>query len=462
MPETLTIDLRSGSGAGASGAGGAGNAAAPGQTPRHVSAWEETAQTQAKRRQEDSKYLESMAELRKRQLDSKFDQNLGLTRTVLSQLGPLGAMAMPFVKLAEEVKNYPQAQLEARPYIDMGRLEDSAAVGGGGSSNGGTGGSGGGSRGSGGGGSGGSTRGGGGRGPQVGGGAATNPGNPGVAGSAGNNAQPGFNNFKNAPPQAGNLGGGAGGAAGLIGAALEARKALTDALVKGVGAAGDSLKAVASLDGGKVVEGYAALLKSTGDPVSSAFGEVILKAKELGDSLSETAKKLSAYNGALATSVALADVAQTLGDIRRSSMLGTDLARFTDAKSRLSQASQDAMASILQKLLPLIVKATEGLTDLSRLASLYFGSSNPVVQIRDAVADAVGPLFNQIFSYYPSGMLMNWAKKHMQYMRDREENLNDLVGLNARIFMGGSNVDKRWPGVRNDQMPRWQPGLPLP
>lgn len=87
------------------------------------------------------------------------------------------------------------------------------------------------------------------------------------------------------------------------------------------------------------------------------------------DNLEGTARRYEQYNPQLATSVAFADVRQTLGDLRRAQTLGPDLARYIDSQSRFQQSFEDLKADFVRQLLPVVSETLTGvkvLVDVAR------------------------------------------------------------------------------------------------
>lgn len=147
------------------------------------------------------------------------------------------------------------------------------------------------------------------------------------------------------------LGGAMGGPPGMIAqAALELRNKVAEGMRAGVEAVGNAARSAADLDATALAAPIGMLTKYT------IFGEAIEQAGksalEFDRALQGTISRLSSYSAPLATAAAQADVRQILGDIRRAQYLGSDLARYQDMRSQLSDMGQDLMAQVLKGLMP--------------------------------------------------------------------------------------------------------------
>jgi hypothetical protein len=165
-------------------------------------------------------------------------------------------------------------------------------------------------------------------------------------------------------------------------------KAAGQMATAGVQQAGSALGAIGRLDAGGLADGFQSLASTV--PV---FGTVIAgatgAARKFMAGLDETSRRLAGYNGTLAVAQAQADVRQIMGDIRRANSLGDPMAKYVEARSKLSDAGQDALAKILKPLLPLITKivdlltaATEGIGNVGGAVAEVV--ANPVEEAREA------------------------------------------------------------------------------
>ena len=101
-----------------------------------------------------------------------------------------------------------------------------------------------------------------------------------------------------------------------------ARNDYMGAFTKSVDAAGDSLKKIPV-----VGEPAAAALGAVVQPIKS-FGEVV-------DSFVQRGREIGMYNGQLAQANAMADVRSLMGDIREANTVGPEMARLTEAQSKI-------------------------------------------------------------------------------------------------------------------------------
>lgn len=153
----------------------------------------------------------------------------------------------------------------------------------------------------------------------------------------------------------------AGGPVGLaIAGAIAIQRQVEESFRSSVAAIGESLRSVAALDARGIADGFSALTEKI-PLVGPALAEVNKQIGSFADALTQTARRLASYSGELALAEAQADIRQTLGDLRRAQKLGTDLGRFEDARSRLSDVSQDLLADLLKPLIPLITNVLENL-----------------------------------------------------------------------------------------------------
>lgn len=172
---------------------------------------------------------------------------------------------------------------------------------------------------------------------------------------------------------AGAVAGGTLAATGLVGAAITAvvtaSHALGNAMKEQIELYGKSASAVAGLD----MKGF---IKAQTDYISEstiatvttmglnkAFGALINTVFEFDQTLMGTAKRFEGFSGSLATAMAVAETRHQLGEMRRGARLGDDLARFVDARSRISEVGQDAMTRVLQVVLPTITRLLEKVAD---------------------------------------------------------------------------------------------------
>lgn len=101
--------------------------------------------------------------------------------------------------------------------------------------------------------------------------------------------------------------------------------------------------------------------------IGEKAGEAFKKVLGFYDNLSKVADRFSQYNGELAGAKANAEVIELLGDIRRSNVLGADLAKLTEANTRASQEAQDLLMNALRPMLPIFTALSERVGDILKL-----------------------------------------------------------------------------------------------
>jgi hypothetical protein len=189
-------------------------------------------------------------------------------------------------------------------------------------------------------------------------------------------------------------------AGGPPGALVAAAQAIYDqvsrALTATVTSIGESLQRLAALDPRAFLDGLNALVERV-PLVGSALAEVNRQFAGFVNALDQTASRLAAYSSELAVAQAQTEVAQTLGDVRRAQVLGSGLARFTEAQNNLSQAAQDALTELLRPLLPIATNILNGLTELIRvIPNIPADVFNFFVPALNALVDALNNVAQKI------------------------------------------------------------------
>lgn len=90
---------------------------------------------------------------------------------------------------------------------------------------------------------------------------------------------------------------------------------------------------------------------------------------ELMDAAHGMAERFGEFDPGLARELALADVRQVFGDIRRAREAGPELSRFTLARSQLQQTIEDQKVRFMNKALPLLTTAVGALDKLVTFGS---------------------------------------------------------------------------------------------
>jgi hypothetical protein len=170
--------------------------------------------------------------------------------------------------------------------------------------------------------------------------------------------------------------------AGIVLAAKAVQDALVAAVIGGIksaiGAASTIANTIASADTDPSVPiaKLGETASAAGDKLSSvvpivgvfftAIGESTKALSTFMQAVDATAKRYGQYSPEISYAQAIAEVTQTLGDLRRAQELGPEMANYIRAQSELQQTMEDIKANLLVKLLPVVTKilqVVEGLMD---------------------------------------------------------------------------------------------------
>lgn len=162
----------------------------------------------------------------------------------------------------------------------------------------------------------------------------------------------------------------AGVAQPLIGAASLDSDAVSESLLQSAEAAGDTAAKFGLL--GVAINEHV-----------KTFTEGVRIVKQFNRALEGTAGRLAGYSPAISVAMAQREVAEISGDVRRARFLGNDLARLTNANTRLEQASQDVMAQLAK---PLIGPLTVSLEKIANILE----RTNDMMERNQRVMDAIG------------------------------------------------------------------------
>ena len=245
------------------------------------------------------------------------------------------------------------------------------------------------------------------------------------------------------------------GAAGPIGAVVAAAQAvegkLKEMMRSTVQAGGQAMTKAAAMDAsvfGDAVEAGAKHLGFFGD----ALSEGIKQARGFSAALDKTSRELGQYHGGLAVANAMADVRQTLGDLRRAQLLGTDLARFRDASSRFENNAQDVLARAAQ---PLIGKATtvlDGLSNWLAFAESFMGNPERFEGILSRIIQAgverpnIPTLLEQIADIL-TDVRRQGDQKEQKRQDDARNMFNAILRVNPQPQPGDPGLVRPAPGV---------------
>jgi hypothetical protein len=235
------------------------------------------------------------------------------------------------------------------------------------------------------------------------------------------------------------VGGGA-GAAGVAVAAVvgitEALSAYRAAVAGAIRGLGDFTTALVSPD-----TNPARFAEATGDALSKLGDNALLSWNVLGffastvgaatqalagfmHALDGFAERYGAYSPQVATAQALADVTQTLGELRRAQEVGPALAQYVQASSSLQQKYEDAKANIMARMTPVIIAAMERLEQLLPLVELGINLltiaaehipilSGKVEDIKRKIAEETNRGLDQLNDWTKPGQdPMEWMTRH--------------------------------------------------
>lgn len=160
--------------------------------------------------------------------------------------------------------------------------------------------------------------------------------------------------------------GGFAASAGPVGIAVVAALAIDQAVkgaIKGVvGGVGGFAKAMSSPDDSPsaAIEGLSHSITSFGEKIPG-IGQALVAVGETGKMLaglmqafSKQAEKYAEYNPQIAQQLAMAEIRQVMGDMRRAQRAGPELARFIEEQSRMQQQFEEIKMKIWMKILPVI------------------------------------------------------------------------------------------------------------
>lgn len=93
--------------------------------------------------------------------------------------------------------------------------------------------------------------------------------------------------------------------------------------------------------------------------VVTGMGEITKSFAGLMQEVDKTTERYGQYSPEIAQAQAIAEVRQSLGDIRRSQEVGGELARYVEQRSKVEQKIEDIKVGLLSKLMPSITKILE-------------------------------------------------------------------------------------------------------
>jgi len=167
------------------------------------------------------------------------------------------------------------------------------------------------------------------------------------------------------------MGEGAAAAAGPIGiavaTAIAVKVAVDQAVKEAIGEVGKVISSVASpsSDPAKPIAELGEAASKTGEklPVlgtaAIVAGESLKALASVMQALDKTAERYGQYSPQIAQAQAIAEVRQTIGDLRRAQTIAPEMARYIQAQSDLQQKFEDTKIRLLTKILPVITRILE-------------------------------------------------------------------------------------------------------
>lgn len=188
----------------------------------------------------------------------------------------------------------------------------------------------------------------------------------------------------------------------------------------------------------------AAIGGPVGAGVGAAAGAAVSAINAMGEAARAAATNLGQYSATMSMANAEADIRQVKGDLNRAQAVAPEVARYTEATSKLSQSAQDLQAAVLQAALKQALPLLESLVNLiethgAAATEQLSGILEMLSQIIDGLAEwgVVSPMVAAI----ARGMAD--AARNLREMNDRER-LGDGVEVDqfmAEFLAGGGTGD---------------------
>jgi len=130
----------------------------------------------------------------------------------------------------------------------------------------------------------------------------------------------------------------------------------------GYGYAAEAVQA-ATGTGGNAIQYIAATVAALG-PVGVAAAAAALGLYAVSSAANSAAERYGGFSPNIMAAEANASIRELMGDIRRAQMLGPELGKFIDAKSRLSEGWENVKAEFLKKVVPALTEIVNFLAEL--------------------------------------------------------------------------------------------------
>jgi hypothetical protein len=159
--------------------------------------------------------------------------------------------------------------------------------------------------------------------------------------------------------------------------------------------------------------------------------------------LDRTADRLAPFSAALSQAQAEAELAALEGNIRRADLLGEDLAKFVEARSKLSETAQDALAALLKPLIPIATDILEWLIRavdfvMADLPNIIIDNTNGIIRALNEVLDHL-PLVGENTIPLLDRIAKNTKPKEEEG-KFTGEDLLDALRARTRAAIGGAGV----------------------
>lgn len=149
----------------------------------------------------------------------------------------------------------------------------------------------------------------------------------------------------------------------IVAAAMEIQRKVEEITLGSIQKVGKVAQDIGKLDFGGLATEANNLLENFGLG-GKAVAEFHRQLAGFGDALDQTAKRLAPFSAPLAQAQGIAEMRQVMGELRRARMLGDELSKWVEARSKLEQATQDAMAKLLKPLIPAATRIMERVVEL--------------------------------------------------------------------------------------------------
>ncbi len=138
------------------------------------------------------------------------------------------------------------------------------------------------------------------------------------------------------------------------------------------------------------------ILGSAAGGAAESLGTLMRAADEIAD-------RYAAFSPSVSVAEAMADVTNTLNDMRRSREIGPDLATFINEESVLRQKFEDEKIKILREILPLVVDGMKALEAL--IPVLHYGVAEPIILLLTPMK----LILEKIFGKMPEPEVQDWT-----------------------------------------------------